>query len=241
MSAKTNHACGLLKFTSLHCRNRGRSAFPTEPSALRAGIRAARKRAACFYEPLSLSLSLTLSLLPESRRSLRNPSIYIGAQRALKRPPSRSLIPNGSFLPARPTLHSRISLYFPLLPVFSHAAHSYAPSRLPRGYTCTLYASARCLSSSAHIPYERLADVVVIARGRTPAGPRYTRRKNKGPLVQPHIPSCRSSSPRRIGIGARAMFSRERRNEIAPRRRAIREKCRIPNRARAAWKLTRRR
>lgn len=36
-----------------------------------------------------------------------------------------------------------------------------------REYTCILYASARCLSTSTHIPYKRLSDVVVIARSRT--------------------------------------------------------------------------
>jgi len=104
MSAKTNRARGLLKFTSLHCRNRGRSGFPTEPSkppefALRANARRvftsrlalnAVSARGLFFDfrssfvpslppslPPSLSLSLSLSLSPESRRSLRNPSIYI--------------------------------------------------------------------------------------------------------------------------------------------------------------------
>lgn len=59
-----------------------------------------------------------------------------------------------------------ISIFFSLF--FSSSRSSFVcATTFTCGYTCTLYTSARCLSTSTHIPYKRLSDVVVIARGRT--------------------------------------------------------------------------
>lgn len=102
-----------------------------------------------------------------------------------------------------------------------------------RGYTCTLYASARCLSTSAHIPHKRLSDVVVIARR---ADHRYTTwRKNKGPHHGCYMCVCRCISKahssnllytqaREWTTVLRIIFAKfERRNRIArePRSRTV--------------------
>lgn len=88
------------------------------------------------------------------------------------------------------------SLFLSSHPLFLSVILSLASHRLTRlvrmrqhaftrGYTCTLYASARCLSTSTHIPHKRLSDVVVIARR---ADHRYTTwRKNKGPHYDHYV------------------------------------------------------
>lgn len=156
-------------------RNRSLVLGKTNPE-IQAGIHLVYK-VVYFYEPATWNAIFARGLFdfrllfsdrsksPRSRKS----DLYRAINDKTTVLPAISTIPIVRFRFSLPVASYLFFFFQPLFFLFlSFSCGSFVcTTTFTREYTCILYASGRCLSTSTHIPYKRLSDVVVIARGRT--------------------------------------------------------------------------